>query len=411
MADSPAAVLRLTVCEEYAEGLNYKDLAEKFDKTYDQIKGLIYRHATDEQKDRHNGSVKAFDKIRAKQGRRDELAELRKIVRVHARDENALERVLRAIELAAPKLEVPPYREPKRASEYASKESLVLTLSDWHGEETVDLERMDGFNEYNAHICALRAAQIVRSTISIADRMERGNGWKFTELIVPTIGDMVSGTIHELEKHADQPITETVVIIGSIFGQVLRDLASRFPKVKVVCLSGNHGRIAIKKQYKEPTRTWDYLVYQWAKAMTRDVPNLQIEIPNRYSAVLDIHGYNFWLTHGDEFRGGILGLPVYTMIRGMLRRQALESTRGRSIHYTIMGHHHHDAKIPQAQGVGFVNGSLIGGNEFGLEAFQGNPRPSQLLFGVKPSRGVTFNFPIHADKLDDDLPDYYVDPR
>lgn len=402
--------LRNAVCEAFAEGATYRQLEERFELGYDKVKGIVYRHATDEQKKRHGKSIKAFDRIRAKQGRTDELRELRKVVRETARDENAIERLLRAIEHAAPKLEAPPFVAHKPASQKASNESLVLALSDWHGEERVDAERMDGFNEYDAHICAQRAAQIVRTTINIADRLEGGDGWHFPELIVPAIGDFVSGTIHDLERYADQPITETVIIIGTILGLMLRDLAARFPRVRVVGLAGNHGRLALKKQYKNPTRSWDYLVYQWAKGMLRDVPNIQIETPRRYSTILDIRGYNFWLTHGDEFRGW-MGLPYYSMQRGLLRRQALESTRSRMINYTIMGHHHHEAKVPQAQGEGYVNGSLIGGNEYGLEAFQGNPRPSQVLMGVKESKGVTFNFSLYADKLDTDLPDYYVDPN
>ena len=408
MAASHDKTMRDAVCEAYADGAAYGDISKRFEISYNQAKGIVYRHATDEQKSRHDGEVKAFDRIRAKQERRDELAELRKIVRVRAREENAHTAVLQAIEKAAPKLRDPGYVPRFAESKDASKETGVLVFGDWHGEEVVELDRMDGFNEYNLEICAARAAHIVQTAINIADRKERGGGWKIENLVVPMLGDMVSGTIHELEKHAGRPVTESVIIVGQILASSLRQLAGRFEHVDAIGISGNHGRMSPKKQYKEPTRTWDYLIYQWAKNSLRDVPNVTVSTPRKYSTIIDVRGYNFWLTHGDEFRGW-MGLPYYSMQRGLLKRQALESTRGGFIHYTLMGHHHHEAKVPQAQGEAYVNGSLIGGNEFGLEAFQGNPTPSQIFFGVKEGKGITFQYSLKADTLDDDLPDYYID--
>ena len=52
----------------------------------------------------------------------------------------------------------------------------------------------------------IRAAGAEPCAVLIAlDRMERGGGWSFPRLVLGVNGDMMSGTIHEVERHSDAP--------------------------------------------------------------------------------------------------------------------------------------------------------------------------------------------------------------
>jgi hypothetical protein len=89
------------------------------------------------------------------------------------------------------------------------------------------------------------------------------------ELTVCLNGDFLTGTLHGLEKHSDAPnIVRAALACGDLIALALRDLAADFPAVSVVGVSGNHGRLPDDRKVptKDPTRSWDYLAYEVARA-------------------------------------------------------------------------------------------------------------------------------------------------
>jgi hypothetical protein len=252
-------------------------------------------------------------------------------------------------------------------------------------------------------VARARIERVVASARSIAGRMRRGKGWAFPRLVLAVNGDLVTGTIHELERHSDgRNIVETVYGCGRLLADAVAGLATDFENVDVFCTSGNHGRLpdAKRVQQNDPTRSWDTMVAMFAREMLRHCERIRFEIPYSYSVAYDIEGHTFLQQHGHDLRVfGSNPIPYYGMARYMGQMMALEAMRGGRISYFTVGHLHNGASIPgPSAGVKmFVNGSVIGGTEFSVNALGRSDRPMQMLLGVHAEHGVTHQWDILAE--------------
>ena len=146
-------------------------------------------------------------------------------------------------------------------------------------------------------------------------------------------------------------------------------------------------------QQKDPLRNWDTLIAYFAREHLRAMTDIQWVIPNSYAVAYEIEGWNFLQQHGHEIRSWN-SVPYYGMNRMISNLNALEATRGGTLHYICLGHFHGHAELPHASGEMFVNGSLIGGTEFSINALGKSDSPRQLLLGVHPETGVSHRWPI-----------------
>lgn len=297
-------------------------------------------------------------------------------------------------------IEPPPKYKPLKASTSSVVESMLLHFSDWHLDEIVKAENMFGLNEYNRAVADRRAAKIVSTTLEIKQRMERG-GYRFPSLAVACNGDMVSGTIHELERHTDSPnIMKTALRCGSLLATALRDLSAQFERVYVFGTSGNHGRLsdAKKVQTKEPTRSWDYLVYEYAAALLRDCPSIQFEVPDAWAVMYELEGKLFYQGHG-HFVKSWNSIPFYGINRMTARLGSVLARHARPVDYWLFGHFHVHGSIENAGGEYLINPPLIGPQEYGLHSFGDAVPPGQSLFGVHHEHGITHRWRIAAEKV------------
>ena len=343
-----------------------------------------------------------------RQAKARELREEREALRAVA-GEKSLRRTLEALCAAViPQCPPPPPYRPTPAPS-ATEESLVLMLSDWHAYEQVSAERTRGFGHYNAEVFGQRVRRIVDTYVSIKGRMEQGGGWRFPELVVGVNGDLVSGTIHEVERHSDAPnIVLAVYGCASVLATALRDLSAHHERVTVYCSSGNHGRLpdARRMQQKDPLRSWDTLIYLMAKEALRDCPNVTVHIPDSYSVAFEVQGWRFLQTHGHDVKSWN-SIPHYGINRYVGNLNALEASRNTAIHYFLFGHFHNKTSLEHAAGEWFINGSLIGGTEFGLNALGKVDEPCQWLLGVHKDHGVTHRWPL-SGVVEPDAPAYPV---
>lgn len=296
----------------------------------------------------------------------------------------------------APPRYVPP--RAKRGSD-AVEETLLLEFSDWHAYELVDPERTRGFNAYDADTFGIRVKRVVDAALSIKARMERGGGWRFPRLVVGCNGDLISGTIHEVERHSDAPsVVHATYGCAMVLASAIRDLAAQFSEVEVFCTPGNHGRFpdAKRVQQKDPWRSWDTLIALFAREHLRALKHVTFHIPNAYSVMFSVEGWNFVQTHGHDVKSWNQ-LPYYGLNRMVSNVNALEASRGNTIHTYLLGHFHTSTSLPHAAGESFINGSLIGGTEMSINALGKSDRPSQWLLGVHKENGISHRWPLRAD--------------
>ena len=166
---------------------------------------------------------------------------------------SGLEAVLYDTVQAAPPIKIP---KPAKLSKNKTDETLVLALACLHIGEVVKKGAMGGLNEYNVDIAVRRFQFCIEEVISFTTDNMRTH--RFNEIKVILMGDMVSGDIHdELKDTNEVHIVEQVHIAATVIAQGIMELARVFPKVEVVCVSGNHGRVEKEKYFKnKQIRSW-----------------------------------------------------------------------------------------------------------------------------------------------------------
>lgn len=299
----------------------------------------------------------------------------------------------------APRIPAPPPYVPPADSPDASVETIFNVWSDWHAYEIVKGERVLGLNEYNADEMGRRVKTIVDSCLSVKARMERGGGWRFPRCVIACNGDFVSGTIHEVERHTDAPsIIQAVYGTGLTLAAALRDLSAHFEQIDVYCTSGNHGRLpdARRMQQKDPSRNWDTAIYLYAKTALMDVPNVRFCIPDSYVVMYEIEGWRFLQTHGHDIKSWN-SIPYYGIDRYGRNINALLTANELPVNYFVVSHFHSAGGVPSAGGETFINGSVIGGTEFSINALGKSDRPKQWMFCVHRNHGVASRWPLHGD--------------
>ncbi len=315
---------------------------------------------------------------------RDEARQLRAQLRKGAKASVADERVLRSIEGALERVE--PLLLPRvdlaglvGHSDPAPHHRQAALWSDWHYGEVVDYGQMNGINSFNVHIAEERVAQLVLSTLKF-QRVRPA----LTGLDIWLLGDMASGSIHNLEETNELPAAEQYVKVGYLIASAVRQLAPHYPEISLAAVVGNHPRPGKEPASKDAYNNGDWIAYKLAEALTRDLPNVSWEIPPGGMIVREFAGKNFLLWHGDGVRSSMPGVPWGGVVRRVNVLKDTYAAMGVRIDYVVAGHFHQRAIVPNV----YMNGSLVGPNEYGVKNFGGGEAPKQLLltFDEKRSR-------------------------
>ena len=316
----------------------------------------------------------------------EEIRRLRAVVRSAQRENVGEERVLRAIEEAvANTVPLPlPAEFGTANSRLAQKDDKphhrhAALWSDWHLGETVDLHQMNGINEYNVGIAVDRVGKLVGAMLSF-----KSVSPALTGLDVWMMGDMASGKIHRLEETNEIPAAEQYVKAGYLIADALRRLAPHYPDIYVGGIVGNHPRAENDPASKDAYNSGDWIAYEMARALTKDLENVSWEIPRGGMIVREFAGKNFLLWHGDGIKGNVTGVPWVALTRRVNALKETYAAMGTRIDYLAVGHFHQRSIVPGL----YMNGSLIGANQYGVKNYGGGEPPKQVIieFDTKRSR-------------------------
>lgn len=335
---------------------------------------------------------------------------LRKELEAAAIEHNSFELLNQLAEETAPQLPEAPkvWKDMPTTKHHSIIETPTQMLSDWHAFEEVKASRTRGFAEYNPEIMVRRLGNLVAAHASIVQRMRAG-GYVYPECFVPLLGDFVPGTIHELDKHTfGQTVVLTAYNTAWLLAQVLREISRLYERVYVAGVVGNHGRFPENRRgtpTKEPTKNWDYVVYLFAKHMLGDIPGIVWELPDAYSMQVNVRGWNVLMNHGDKIRKW-MGIPWYGIERWDVKSTALEAQRHNIIHYRLLGQFHKSAQLPSQVGEKFVNGSVVGANEYAVDLVTESDPPKQLLFFMHEEHGATGRWPLNLTHDRASIPEF-----
>lgn len=307
----------------------------------------------------------------------------------YARDANftRLLSKLVAAESAPPKWLTPKgHRRQERAI-------VTAVLSDTHFDEVVRPEEINYVNAYNRDIAVKRLHNFFTNTV----RLSRDYicGIKVDGIVLPMIGDMVSGNIHdELRESNEDTIIETCLFYSDQIIAGFEMLLENFGEIYSPCVVGNHGRLDKKPRAKhKPTESFDYLIYNLVSRHFKGRSGVRFDISTGSDFRYTLYKTRFQLTHGDQFRGGsgIAGMLSPLML-GDHRKRKREQATGTPYDYLVMGHWH---QLSYVKGL-IINGSLKGYDEYAaLNNFDFEP-PQQAYWLTDAEHGLTITAPIHV---------------
>ena len=287
------------------------------------------------------------------------------------------------------------------------QESLVMHLTDEHADDVVEPHQVGGLERYNFPIALRRAEEYVDTLLTFTQRTL--SNYRFNTLWVLAHGDHTSGEIHGSVEHSEyRNQFRNSLAIGQMHALMFRDLAPHFEQIKVLYLSGNHGRRSPKKDYNQPWNNWDYLVGETARMHCSNLENIEFLIPDTFQANVDIEGYGFCVSHGDDVRSWN-SIPWYGLERKTRRLTALNASQNKKIDYYCFGHFHQPATHAVLNGETIINGAWIATTPYVYNSLSTFNEPSQWIHGVNAGRGISWRLNVKLRTEREHLgPDRYV---
>ncbi len=286
-------------------------------------------------------------------------------------------------------------------------ESCVLHLSDEHADTIVLPHQVSGLERYNFKVALRRAEELVSTVIDFTQKTL--SNYHFSTLWIFANGDHVSGEIHNAADHSEyRNMFKNSLAVGQMHSLMFRDLAKHFPSIKVLYLSGNHGRRTLKKDYHNPHDNWDYLVAKVAELHCTDLTNVEFLIPDSFSANVNIEGHGFCVSHGDDIRSWN-SIPWYGIERKTRRLLALNAAVDRKVKYYCFGHFHNPASQSSLNGEVMINGSWVATDPYAINSLSVFNEPSQWLHGVHHKNGISWRLNVSLRSEREHLgPDRYT---
>jgi hypothetical protein len=287
------------------------------------------------------------------------------------------------------------------------KEDAVLLLSDGHWDTIVESHTNHGIEEFNIEVATARAEKLVGT---IVDWCSHNVNHTFERLWVLNLGDMINGEIHGAEEEsAYRNVKKSSLMAGQLVSLILHDLAESFPEIKYVGISGNHGRNprSGRKDFHHPARNWDYLVSKMAQIWCRDISNIEFQIPESFTAMVEIRGWTFHLSHGDDVLS-YQGIPYYGLKRKTQNLVALNASMRQQVHGILMGHFHQPHSSKSQITTSVINGCWPACDPYSFESFSAFSEPEQLLFGVHDRHPITWRLPVEMKRKNETASRYRI---
>ena len=266
--------------------------------------------------------------------------------------------------------------------------TIVAVASDWHIEECVEKETVNGRNEYSLEISKDRASKFFSTLLRLIQIEQTAT--RIDHLILALLGDFITNDIHievaestlldpnDAIKRAEQYLMSGLDFL----------LKNTKLQITVVCQSGNHGRTTERVRHgHEAGHSLEFLMYHFLTRHYRDEKRIKFIIPNSYLYYLKVYETTLAFHHGHDvrFAGGIGGLTV-PMLKAISQWNRMTPAD-----IYVCGHFHQFI-----DGNSFiVNGSMIGYNAYAVAIKATFERPSQTVFGVHSKLGKIFTRQIY----------------
>ena len=276
----------------------------------------------------------------------------------------------------------------------------ICIWSDSHHGEVVKRSGTNDVNEFNKDIAKKRWLRLFDTIVDLCyEHMGRAKK-EYPGIIIPLGGDMVGGDNHEeLARSNDLTPLDAVEDLSDTVCGGLEHMASKFGKVYVPAVVGNHGRNVKKPPFKDITSfNYDYALYCLIqKHFRKDRKYVHIDAPKSADVHFKSFGTNYMLTHGDNLgvKGGdgIIG-AIGPIMRGSIKLGQQTHKIGLDFDELILCHWHQMLWLPGVT----VNNTLKGFDEYSALKLRAPPsRPSQALWFNHPEHGTTARWEVFLE--------------
>jgi hypothetical protein len=287
-----------------------------------------------------------------------------------------------ATEVNAAKHDVRPIERRERSSLLREATACALA-SDWHIEETVEPAQVNGVNEYNLGIAEQRVRRFFDGFAYLIRYHQ--DHFLIRDALLWLGGDLITGYLREenLEHNQLSPVQAIAELHAWVVAGIRAVLAGTdIELLKVVCNSGNHGRLTDKvRPGTREANSIEWLLYVMLAREFESEPRVQFVLPEGSQTYVDIYDWTIRFTHGDEtkFGGGVGGIMI------PIRKAIAKWQTVRNAHATAMGHYHQEYFLRDL----LVNGSLIGYNSYALSIAAPYEDPRQSFFLVDSRRFIS----------------------
>ena len=315
------------------------------------------------------------------------------------REEDSAEKLRQEMWGLAAHNPVPPTWLTGKGGKIGGRGCPITIWSDWHYGEVVNPDEVNGINDYNMRVAKKRAFRLFDTTVDLAyNHMGRAKT-EYPGIIVCLGGDMIGGDIHEeLLATNDRTPHQSVDDLTDILAAGLEKMASKFGKVYVPSVVGNHGRSTKKMRMKQRVFTnYDWSIYCNLARYFKKEKYIHIDVPNSADAHFNSFGVRYMLTHGDSLgvKGGdgIIG-AIGPIMRGSLKVGRAEAQMGRDFDELIICHWHQMLWLPGVT----TNNAFKGYDEYAMLQLRAPySRPSQALWFNHPEYGTTARWEIFLE--------------
>jgi len=263
--------------------------------------------------------------------------------------------------------------------------SLCVALTDVHFGTHIDKEELGGKNEFNWEIAARRFGFIMDQIATY--KMEQRA--LHEEVVFLLGGDLIGGIIHNQEGPDYDLITHQVNGALSYFIQGFEYVKAFFPKIRIVCQPGNHGRMMHKAEKgRALSQKYDsyenIIFYSLSKYFSKD-PKVEVNVQKSPYSEVRIQKHRVYMTHSDQvFMVGNPGRSINTERIEVQVHRVNEEERNKKrkpFKLFVVGHVHQAAHFQTNSGIQIIiNGSLIGTDSYAQAVGIMSNNPVQIMW-------------------------------
>jgi hypothetical protein len=274
-----------------------------------------------------------------------------------------------------------------------SPRSVVVALTDLHFGTNVDKAELGGKNEFNWKVGARRFGFIMEQLQTYKMELRHLH----EEVVFLLGGDLIGGIIHNQEGTDYDLITYQVAGAVSYFIQGFEHVKAFYPKIRVVCQPGNHGRMMHKmskdRALSQKFDSFENIIFNSLSWYFKNDPKVEIVVPKTPYAEVTVQGHRIYMTHGDGvFITGNPGKSINTdnIDKQVQRVNSEEHNHGRKpFEVFVFGHVHQAAHFQVSSGAHIIiNGSMIGTDSFAQGVGITSNNPVQVMWEMNSKFAV-----------------------